>query len=198
VAAGRRFRPQTLGAEGLGLETEGLGLKVTPYLKTSIPHIYAAGDAAGRRQLTPVAAYEGRIAALNALQGDTVRADEAVIPQVIFTTPEAASVGLSHRETEARGIKCAETLHDMRGASSGVAGGEDGGFLKLIFDGATQRLVGTQMISYDAAELIQFCALAIRSGATADTVAAQLSVHPTHGERLLKAFGADLREVCEP
>lgn len=198
VAAGRRFRPQTLGAEALGLETEGLGLKVTPYLKTSIPHIYAAGDAAGRRQLTPVAAYEGRIAALNALQGDTVRADEAVIPQVIFTTPEAASVGLSHRETEARGIKCAETLHDMRGASSGVAGGEDGGFLKLIFDSATQRLVGTQMISYDAAELIQFCALAIRSGATADTVAAQLSVHPTHGERLLKAFGADLREVCEP
>ena len=198
VAAGRRFRPRTLGAEGLGLETEGLGLKVTPYLKTSIPHIYAAGDAAGRRQLTPVAAYEGRIAALNALQGDTVRADEAVIPQVIFTTPEAASVGLSHRETEARGIKCAEAHHDMRGASSGVAGGENGGFLKLIFDSATQRLVGTQMISYDAEELIQFCALAIRSGATADTVAAQLSVHPTHGERLLKAFGADLREVCEP
>jgi pyruvate/2-oxoglutarate dehydrogenase complex dihydrolipoamide dehydrogenase (E3) component len=54
------------------------------------------------------------------------------------------------------------------------------------------------MVSYAAAELIQFCALAIRSGAAADSVAAQLSVHPTHGERLLKAFGADLREVCEP
>ena len=198
VAAGRRFRPQLLGAENLGLETEGLGLKVTGYLRSSIPHIYAAGDAAGRRQLTPVAAYEGRIAALNALQGDTVRADEAVIPQVIFTTPEAASVGLSSRETEARGVKCSEAHHDMRGASNGVAGGEDGGYLKLVFDGATQRLVGAQMISYAAAELIQFCALAIRSGATSDTVAAQLAVHPTHGERLLKTFGADLREVCEP
>jgi pyruvate/2-oxoglutarate dehydrogenase complex dihydrolipoamide dehydrogenase (E3) component len=198
VAAGRRFHPQMLGAESLGLETAGLGLKVTPYLRSSIPHIYAAGDAAGRRQLTPIAAYEGRIAALNALQGDTMRADEAVVPQVIFTTPEAATVGLSQQETEAHGIKCAVASHDTRGASAGVAGGEDGGYLKLVFDSATQRLVGAQMVSYAAAELIQFCALAIRSGATADTVAAQLSVHPTHGERLLKAFGADLREVCEP
>jgi pyruvate/2-oxoglutarate dehydrogenase complex dihydrolipoamide dehydrogenase (E3) component len=97
MAAGRRFRPEMLGAESLGLETSRLGLKVTPYLRSSIPHIYAAGDAAGRRQLTPIAAYEGRIAALNALQGDTVRADEAVVPQVIFTTPEVASVGLPHR-----------------------------------------------------------------------------------------------------
>jgi glutathione reductase (NADPH) len=198
VAAGRRFHPQMLGAESLGLETAGLGLKVTPYLRSSIAHIYAAGDAAGRRQLTPIAAYEGRIAALNALQGDTMRADEAVVPQVIFTTPEAATVGLSQQETEAHGIKCAVASHDTRGASAGVAGGEDGGYLKLVFDSATQRLVGAQMVSYAAAELIQFCALAIRSGATADTVAAQLSVHPTHGERLLKAFGADLREVCEP
>ena len=198
VAAGRRFHPRMLGAEGLGLETAGLGLKVTPYLRSSVPHIYAAGDAAGRRQLTPVAAWEGRIAALNALKGDSVRADEAVIPQVIFTTPEAASVGLSHRETQTRGITCAVARHDMRGASNGVASGEDGGYLKLVFDDETKRLLGAQMVSYAAAELIQFCALAIRSGASADSVAAQLSVHPTHGERLLKVFGADLREPCEP
>ncbi|HET8576183.1 MAG TPA: NAD(P)/FAD-dependent oxidoreductase [Methylomirabilota bacterium] len=197
-AVGRRFRPAMLGAERLGLETAGLGLKVTPYLRSSVPHIYAAGDAAGRRQLTPVAAYEGRIAALNALKGDSVRADETVIPQVIFTTPEAASVGPSHRETEARGIKCAVARHDTRGASNGVASGEDGGYLKLVFDDATKRLLGAQMVSYAAAEQIQFCALAIRTGASAETVAAQLSVHPTHGERLLKVFGADLREPCEP
>jgi glutathione reductase (NADPH) len=197
-AVGRRFQPRMLGAERLGLETAGLGLKVTPYLRSSVPHIYAAGDAAGRRQLTPVAAYEGRIAALNALKGDSVRADDTVIPQVIFATPEAASVGLSHRETEARGIKCAVARHDMHGASNGVASGEDGGYLKLVFDDGTKRLLGAQMVSYAAAELIQLCALAIRSGVSAETVAAQLSVHPTHGERLLKAFGADLREPCEP
>jgi glutathione reductase (NADPH) len=198
LAAGRRFHPRMLGGEGLGLETEGLGLKVTPYLRSSVPHIYAAGDAAGRRQLTPLAAYEGRIAALNALLGDSVSADEAVVPQVIFTTPEVASVGLSHRETEARGIKCEVACHDMRGASNGVASGEDGGYLELVFDGTTRRLLGVQMVSYAAAELIQLCALAIRTGTSADAVAAQISIHPSHGERLLKAFGADLRDHCEP
>jgi pyruvate/2-oxoglutarate dehydrogenase complex dihydrolipoamide dehydrogenase (E3) component len=171
---------------------------VTPYLRSSISHIYAAGDAAGGRQLTPVAAYEGRIAALNALQGDTLRADETVVPQVIFTTPEAASVGLTHGEAEARGIPCAVARHDTRGASNGVASGENGGYLKLVFDPVTQRLLGAQMICYAAAELIQFCVLAIRAGTSADAVRAQLSVHPSHGERLLKVFGADLREPCEP
>lgn len=121
-------------------------------------------------------------------------ADEAVVPQVIFTTPEVASVGLSERETEARGLTSAVACHDMRGASNGVASG----YLKLVFDGSTQRLLGAQMVSYAAAELIQLCALAIRTGMPAHTVAAQLSIHPSHGERLLKAFGADLREHCEP
>ncbi len=198
LAAGRRFHPRMLGGEGLGLEIAELGLKVTPYLRTSIPHIYAAGDAAGRRQLTPVAAYEGRVAALNALQGDSVSVDEAVVAQVIFTTPEVASVGLSHRETEARGIKCEVARHDMSGASNGVASGEDGGYLELVFDGTTHRLLGAQMVSYAAAELIQLCALAIRTGTSAHAVAAQISVHPSHGERLLKAFGADMRDHCEP
>jgi pyruvate/2-oxoglutarate dehydrogenase complex dihydrolipoamide dehydrogenase (E3) component len=87
--------------------------------------------------------------------------------------------------------------HDVRGASNGRATGEDGGYLKLVFDSTVRRLLGVQMVSYAAAELIQFCALAIRSGVTADRVAAQLSVHPSHGERLIKSFGPDLLEVCE-
>jgi pyruvate/2-oxoglutarate dehydrogenase complex dihydrolipoamide dehydrogenase (E3) component len=66
------------------------GLQVTPYPRTSATHIYAAGDAAGNAQLTPVAAYEGRLAAHNALEGDRI--------PVVFTTPEVAKVGLTHRE----------------------------------------------------------------------------------------------------
>src|SRR5258708_39080272 len=134
-----------LGGEGLGLETAGLGLRAPPYSRSRVPHIYAAGDAAGRRQLTPVAAYEGGIAALNALHGDSVSADEAVVPQVIFTTPEVASVGFSHHEAAARGIKCEGARHDMRGASNGVAGGEDGGHLPVGFGGGTQPLRGGQI-----------------------------------------------------
>ena len=197
LAVGRRWVPASLGAEGLGLRTKGLGLEVTPYLGTSLPHVYAAGDAAGNVQLTPVAAYEGRIAARNALEGDRVAADHSVVPQAIFTTPEIAKVGLTHAAARARGVECHVSTHDMRGASNGRATGEDDGYLKLVFDGRNERVLGVQMVSYVAAELIQLAALAIRCGATAELLSTQLSIHPSHAERFIKVAAHDYHEVCE-
>jgi pyruvate/2-oxoglutarate dehydrogenase complex dihydrolipoamide dehydrogenase (E3) component len=197
VAIGRRWRAETLGAEHLGLERGHLGLAVTPYLRTSVPHIYAAGDAAGNAQLTPVAAYEGRVAAHNALQGDRLIADSTLVPQSVFTTPEVARVGLTHRAARASGVHCHVATHDLRGASNGRATGEDDGYLKLVFDAAQERLLGAQMVSYAGAELIQMAALAIRTGATASVLATQLSVHPSHGERFIKIAAHDHHEICE-
>ena len=97
AAVGRRFHPRSIGAARIGLDMGRLGLRTTPHLATSVPHIYAAGDAAGNRQLTPVAAHEGRVAAINALRGDVERADEAVIPQVIFTSRKWARSGSATR-----------------------------------------------------------------------------------------------------
>ena len=198
LAVGRRFNPRRLGADRLGLELGGLGLKVTPYLRSSIPHIYAAGDAAGNQQLTPTAAYEGKLAALNALRGDVQRVDYSAVPQTIFTTPEVGRVGLTHAEALRRGLLCHVATHDMRGASNGRATGEDAGYLKLVFDGSTEKVLGVQMVSYAAAELIQLATLAIRAGADASLLSSQLSIHPSHGERLLKIFGHDHHEVCQP
>lgn len=197
LAVGRRWHPRTLGAESLGLAMGRLGLETSPYLRTSVDHIYAAGDAAGNMQLTPTAAYEGQIAARNALEGDTVVADLSVVPQTIFTTPEVARVGLTHREARARSVACHVSTHDMRGASNGVATGEDGGYLKLVFEGGSERLLGVQMVSYAAAELIQLATLAIRLGATAGQLATQLSVHPSHAERFIKIAAHEHHEVCE-
>jgi len=197
VAVGRRWKPAMLGAEPLGLKTGVLGLEVTPYLRTSIAHVYAAGDAAGNAQLTPVAAYEGRIAAHNALKGDELIADTTLVPQSVFTTPEIAKVGLTHRAALASGVACHVATHDLRGASNGRATGEDDGYLKLVFDAAQERLLGAQMVSYAGAELIQMASLAIRTGATASVLASQLSVHPSHGERFIKIAAHDHHEICE-
>jgi pyruvate/2-oxoglutarate dehydrogenase complex dihydrolipoamide dehydrogenase (E3) component len=197
LAVGRRWRPETLGAERLGLEMGRLGLAVSPSLRTSVAHIYAAGDAAGNAQLTPVAAYEGRLAARNALEGDRLTVDERIVPQTIFTAPEVAKVGLTHREVEASGVRCHVAAHDMRGASNGRATGEDDGYLKLVFDAADERLLGVQMVSYAAAELIQMAAMAIGSGLTAKVLAAQLSVHPSQTERFIKIAAHDHHEICE-
>jgi pyruvate/2-oxoglutarate dehydrogenase complex dihydrolipoamide dehydrogenase (E3) component len=197
VAIGRRWSPEALGAEHLGLAMRHLGLAVTPYLRTSVTTIYAAGDAAGNVQLTPVAAYEGRLAAHNALEGDRVVFDERVVPQAVFTTPEVAKVGHTHREAEASGVKCHVATHDLRGASNGRATGEDDGYLKLVFDAADERLLGAQLVSYAGAELIQTAALGIRSGVTASVLTAQLSVHPSHTERFIKIAAHDHHDICE-
>jgi pyruvate/2-oxoglutarate dehydrogenase complex dihydrolipoamide dehydrogenase (E3) component len=197
LAIGRQWRPETLGAERLGLEMGHLGLKVTSYLRTSVTHIYAAGDAAGNGQLTPVAAYEGRLAAHNALEGDRMTADERIVPQTVFTTPEVAKVGLTRREVEASGVQCHVATQDMRGASNGRAMGEDDGYLKLVFEAEHERLLGVQMVNYAGAELIQMAAMAIRSGITAKALATQLSVHPSQTERFIKIAGHDHHEICE-
>jgi dihydrolipoyl dehydrogenase len=197
VAIGRRWRPETLGAEGMGLRTGRLGLEVTPHLRTSVAHIYAAGDAAGNAQLTPVAAYEGRVAAHNALRSDQLVADTTLVPQTVFTTPEVARVGLTHRAATAGGVKCHVATHDLRGASNGRATGEDDGYLKLVFDAAQDRLLGAQLVSHAGAELIQMAALAVRSGLTASVLAAQLSVHPSHSERFIKIAAHEYHEICE-
>jgi len=198
AAVGRRFHPRSIGAARIGLEIGRLGLRTTPYLATSVPHIYAAGDAAGNRQLTTVAAYEGRIAAVNALRGDTERADETVIPQVLHTTPEVGVVGMPYGNAPAHGVHPAVARHDARGSSNSVATGEDSGYFKLVFDQDTERLVGAQMVSPAAAELIQLCALAIRSRVPASLVARQLSVHPSHVERLIRAFGPEPHSSARP
>jgi pyruvate/2-oxoglutarate dehydrogenase complex dihydrolipoamide dehydrogenase (E3) component len=166
-------------------------------LRTSVTHIYAAGDAAGNGQLTPVAAYEGRLAAHNALEGDRMIADERIVPQTVFTTPEVARVGLTRREVEASGVRCHVTTHDMRGASNGRAMGEDDGYLKLVFEAEHERLLGVQIVNYAGAELIQMAAMAIRSGITASALATQLSVHPSQTERFIKFAGHDHHEICE-
>lgn len=127
LAVGRRWRPESVGAEHLGLAMGDRGLRVSAHLKTSIGHIYAAGDAAGNAQLTPVAAYEGRLAARNALEGDHLTVDETVVPQTVFTTPEVAKVGVTHAAARTRGIPCHVAHHDMRGSSNGRATGEDDG-----------------------------------------------------------------------
>jgi pyruvate/2-oxoglutarate dehydrogenase complex dihydrolipoamide dehydrogenase (E3) component len=198
LAIGRRFNAERVGAGALGLEMGRLGLHVSPHLRTSIPHIYAAGDAAGNQQLTPTAAYEGRLAARNALEGDAETVDYSVVPQTIFTTPEVGRVGLTHAEALRRGVPCHVARHDVAGASNGRATGEDAGYLKLVFDGRGEKLLGAQLVSFAAAELIQLAAVAMRTGADAHALARQLSVHPSHGERLIKILGHDHHEICEP
>jgi dihydrolipoamide dehydrogenase len=115
----------------------------------------------------------------------------------VYTTPEIAKVGLTHTQAKARGVRCHEMTHDLRGSSNGRATGEDDGYLRLVFEPDSERLLGVQMVSYAGAELIQLAALALRAKATAPFLAAQLSAHPSHAERFIKFTAHEYHEVCE-
>jgi pyruvate/2-oxoglutarate dehydrogenase complex dihydrolipoamide dehydrogenase (E3) component len=93
-------------------------------------------------------------------------------------------------------MACHVTSHDMKGASNGVVMGEDSGYLKLVFEGSAERIVGVQMVSYAAGELIQLAALAVRLGTTADQLATQLAIHPSQSERFIKVAAHSYHEIC--
>ena len=171
---------------------------MSEHLRASLPHIYAAGDAAGNLQLTPTAAYEGRLAALNALEGDVAPVDYGVVPQTIFTTPEVGRAGLTPtpRRLPAGSSATSPRTTCVAHPTDGPRGGRG------LSQGRVRRAGGEGARrpdrSYAAAELTQLAALAIRTGADAQLLSSQLSIHPSHGERLIKVLGHEHHEICEP
>jgi mercuric reductase len=114
---------------------ENGSVKVNEFLQfVSAPHIYAAGDAAGKHQHTPVAWYEGSIAAHNALKGNERRVDFSVFPRAIFTIPAVGQVGLTEREARSRGLKV--KVSQMPLSSNPAAGVRDEteGLVKVVYE----------------------------------------------------------------
>jgi mercuric reductase len=177
VATGRR--PNT---RGFGLEDAGVLLgdhdeiRVNQFLQTSRPEIYAAGDVVGDPMYVYVAAYAGQLAAENALNGNGQRYDLTALPRVTFTDPQVASVGLTEREARARGVDAAVSKLPLSYVPRALAARETRGFIKLVADRATNRLVGAHILATEASEMIQEPTLAIKYGISIEDLAR--SFHP--------------------
>jgi mercuric reductase len=189
VANSRQPNTNNLGLEEVGvkLDTQG-AVRVNAYLRTTIPHIWAAGDVIGRetasQMATPIGAQDGGIAASNALAGTNRRVDHTVIPRTIFTDPQVAVVGMTDQEANAAGIAC-----DCNTISLGVvprAGAirDTRGVIKMVLDASTRRVVGVSMLGVNAGEVIHEAAMALRFGATADDFIDMIHVYPTMAEAL--------------
>jgi mercuric reductase len=167
AATGRR--PNT---EGLGLAdvdvavTRSGGIRVDEHLRTTNPDIYAAGDVTGRHQFVYMAAYGARLAALNALNGDTHRYDAAAMPMVTFTDPQVASVGLTEAAARAEGIDVKASLLPLDDVPRALAARDTRGLIKLVADRATDRLLGAHILAPEGCDSIQTAALAIKHGMT--------------------------------
>ncbi len=189
VAAGRRPNTDGIGLEGAGVELDDQGaVIVDAYLRTSVPHIWAAGDVIGgemeSQMATPVGAHDGGIAASNALAATNRRVNHTVIPRTIFTDPQVAVVGLTDKEANAAGIACQCNTIPLSVVPRAGAIRDTRGVIKMVLERPTRRVVGVSMLGVNAGEVIHEAAMAIRFGATAGDFIDMIHVYPTMAEAL--------------
>ena len=167
VATGRTPNVEELGltAVGVTLNARG-GIAVDDRLRTRVAGIYAAGDVTGQDQFVYMAAYGAKIAAENALNGDSLRYNNTAMPAVVFTDPQVASVGL----TEAQACQVSDSVRtsvlDLKYVPRALAARDTRGLIKLVADGTTQKLLGAHILAPEGADSIQTAALAIQQGLT--------------------------------
>ena len=190
VSTGRHPNTEALGLEQAGVEVDQAGaVRVDRTLRTSVPHIWAAGDVIGHetasQMATPVGAHDGKIAAHNALSGEPLReVDHRVIPRTIFTDPQVAVVGMTDEEALAAGIECDCNTIPLSVVPRAGAIRDTRGVIKMVLDGPTRRVVGVSMLGVNAGEVIHEAAMALRFGATTDDFIDLIHVYPTMAEAL--------------
>src|SRR5438132_131362 len=190
VSTGRCPNTQQISLEQAGVVIDSAGaVRVDHTLRTSVPHIWAAGDVIGRetesQMATPVGAHDGKIAAHNALSGEPLQqVDHRVIPRTIFTDPQVAVVGMTDEEAVAAGIACNCNTIPLSVVPRAGAIRDTRGVIKMVLDGPTRRVVGTSMRGVKPGEAIGEAAMALRFGATTDDFMDLIHVYPTTAEAL--------------
>lgn len=192
MAVGRRPRLETLNLEEAGIAFTRRGVTVNGYMQTSVPSIYAIGDVTGGMMLAHAATFQGLRALNHILAGqpaegpvDGIRLD--VVPAAVFTSPEAAMVGLTEAECEAKGIavKCLKSFFRANGKALSL--GEPDGFCKLIVAEEDEKILGCHLFGAHAADIVQEATVLIHRGATLPEFREVIHAHPTLGEVLQEA-----------
>ena len=202
VATGRspNTRSLALDAAGVALNLQG-AIVIDVGMRTSTPDIYAAGDCTDQPQFVYVAAAAGTRAAINMTGGDAAL-NLAAMPAVVFTDPQVATVGYSEAEAQHDGIETDSRTLTLDNVPRALANFDTRGFIKLVVEEGSGRLIGVQAVAPEAGELIQTAALAIRNRMTVQELADQLFPYLTMVEGLKLAaqtFSKDVKQLsCCP
>jgi mercuric reductase len=160
------------------------GIIVDDRMRTSKAGIYAAGDVTGRDQFVYMAAYGAKLAARNALNGDSLRYDNSAMPAIVFTDPQLASVGLTEAAARAAGQTVRVSTIGLDKVPRALAARDTRGLIKLVADAGSSRLLGAHILAPEGADSIQTAALAIRQGLTIDDLADMIFPYLTTVEGL--------------
>jgi dihydrolipoamide dehydrogenase len=201
VAVGRCPNGRAIGAENAGVRVDERGfIPVDKQQRTNVPHVFAIGDVVGQPMLAHKAVHEGKVAA-EVAAGHISYFDATVIPSVAYTDPEVAWVGVTENEAKAAGVKYGKGVFPWAASGRSLSLGRDEGMTKVLFDQATERIIGCGIVGPNAGDLIAEAALAIEMGADAADLSLTIHPHPTLSETIgmaAEAFEGTITDLYLP
>jgi pyruvate/2-oxoglutarate dehydrogenase complex dihydrolipoamide dehydrogenase (E3) component len=179
-ALGRTPNTAGLGLETIGVKLRGAAIAVDRTMRSSVPHIFAAGDVNGEHEVVHIAIQQAELAARNAVNGVREKIDERAVALAVFTEPQIATVGRSERELKGKKFLTAKYPFDDHGKS--MVMGETAGFVKIIAEPVRGKILGAQCIGPEASDLIHEMIALVHLGATVFDAVAIPHYHPTLSE----------------
>ncbi len=186
LSVGRR--PNTSNIDEIGIEKDERGfIKVNDYLQTNFENIYACGDVVNSPMLAHIASYEARTAIKNMFMDKKEKRDYSVVPWAIFTAFEIAHVGLTEDEAKEKKIQIISGYYPYTYNEKAVDELESEGFVRLVFDKDSKKILGATVVGIEASEIIHLMAYALKNGMTAEEIHNFIYFHPSLSEIFLFA-----------
>ncbi len=193
ISTGREINVDGLGLENIGVEYTKKGIAVDENYKTNVEGVYAIGDVTGRVMLAHVASDEGK-ACVEKILGHEAAVDYSLVPNNVFSFPEASSVGLTEEQAKASSIKYVVSKFPFSANGKALTMGEGDGTVKIIADAEKEKIIGVHIFGAHASDLIHEAVVAMKAGMTVKQLAETMHGHPTLPEALAEAamgvFGA--------
>jgi len=196
AAAGRKPNTKSLHLEkaGIDLNAKG-GVEIDEHMQTSNPDVYSVGDVTGKDMFVYMAAYGGKLAAKNAINGNSVKYDNATMPAVVFTDPQMATVGLTEAQAKAEGYDVKTSVVTLDNVPRFIASREKDGLIKLIADSSRDRLLGATILAPEAGDSIQTVVMALKAGLTTEELGNTIFPYLTAVEGLKLAAQGFTKDV---
>ncbi len=198
LATGRVPNTGSLALDVAGIDTNTSGgIVIDPQMRTTRDGVYAVGDVTGTDQFVYMAAYGAKLAAKNAMNGNTLSYDNSVMPAVVFSDPQVASVGLTEAQAKSAGHEVVTSVLGLEHVPRALAARDTRGLIKLIADKNSKKLLGAHIIAPEGADSIQTAAMALKMGMTYDDLGAMIFPYLTTVEGLKLAAQTFEKDVAK-
>ncbi len=197
LATGRVPNTRLLDLDNAGIATnDNGGIVVDPQMRTNRDGVYAVGDVTGRDQFVYMAAYGAKIAAKNAMNGNSLSYNNSAMPAVVFSDPQVACVGLTEAAAKAAGHVVRTSVLPLDAVPRALAARDTRGLIKLVADGTSKRLLGAHILVLEGADSIQAAAMALKAGMTYEDLSAMIFPYLTTVEGLKLASQTFEKDVA--